>query len=124
LTVFSWACASSPSIGADWVRLGQRSVSDRAEVDVLSLEGEGDFKALKILVEGRAVEFHDLKIHFANGTTQDVRVRSVIPAGGESRVIDVVGGDRHIRRVEFVYDAQTRRRGRNGGATVVLFGRR
>ena len=65
---------------------------------------------------------HRRKIHFANGRIQDVGLRDVIPAGGESRVIDLVGGDRVIQHVEFWYDAQTRRRGR--GARVLVFGRR
>ena len=117
-------CASAPSYAADWEMLGSRSVSDRAEVDVISVAGEGNFTAIKIKVEGRAVQFHDVKIHFANGGVQDVQLRSVIRAGDESRVIDVNGGDRFIRKVEFVYDAQTRRRHRNGGARIVLYGKK
>jgi hypothetical protein len=31
----------------------------------------------------------------------------VIPAGGESRIIDVEGHDRAIRSIEFRYDAQS-----------------
>jgi len=47
-----------------------------------------------------------VKIHFGDGETQDVELRNVIPAGGESRVIDVEGRDRAIRSIEFRYDAQ------------------
>lgn len=116
--------SSVAAYAADWEMLGSRSVSDRTEVDSISLSGEGNFTALKIKVEGHAVEFHDIKIHFANGGVQDVQIRQVIRAGGESRVIDVNGGDRFIKNVEFVYDAQTRRRHRNAGARIVLYGRK
>jgi len=53
---------------------------------------------------------------------QDVAVRRIIPAGGETRVIDLKGGPRVIRRVEFTYEAESRGRGRR--ATIRLFGRR
>jgi len=38
------------------------------------------------------------------------QLRNPIPAGGESRVIDLQGGDRVIRSVEFWYDARSRGR--------------
>jgi len=106
---------------AGWERLGERHVTDRIDHDEITVtSAKGDFKALRIRVKGHAVQIHDMKVHFANGRTQDVSLRTVIPAGGESRVIDLEGTDRVIRRVTFVYDAQTL-----GGrqATVVLFGR-
>ena len=45
----------------------------------------------------------------------------MIGAGQESRVIDLAGGERVIRRIEFWYDAQTARRGAK--ARVRVFGR-
>jgi hypothetical protein len=46
----------------------------------------------------------------------------VIRAGGESRVIDLRGEARDIRRIEFWYDAETLGRGRR--ARVEVWGRR
>jgi hypothetical protein len=40
---------------------------------------------------------------------------------GWTRVIDLEGGQRAIEKIVFVYDAQTRRRGK--GARVQVFGR-
>lgn len=106
-----------------WVLLGERGVSDKLDHDTLHVTAaREDFKALQVRVRGNAVEFRDMKVHFANGRTQDVELRRVIPAGGESRVIDLVGNDRIVERVEFWYDAQAR--GRAGHARVRLFGRR
>ncbi|MGH7562704.1 MAG: hypothetical protein ACRENB_16980 [Gemmatimonadales bacterium] len=66
------------------------------------------------------VDFHRVTVHFASGGNQQVELRNTIPAGGESRAIDLRGGDRVIRSVEFWYDARTIR-GRR--AVVRLFGR-
>jgi hypothetical protein len=92
-----------------WELLGEKSVSDRAEHDTLVVTGaRGTFRALKLKVLDHGVQFRDMKVHFANGDTQDVELRRVIPAGGESRVIDIRGrGDRVIRSIEFRYDAQS-----------------
>ena len=91
-----------------WEFLGQRSVTDRVDHDVIAVTAaKGTFRALQLRVKVRAVQFRDVKIHFADGQDQDVELRHVIPAGGQSRVIDVNGRDRVVRSVEFWYDAQS-----------------
>ncbi len=106
---------------AGWEFLGERTVTDGLDHDSIPVTaGKGDFKSLLVRVRGHAVQFRSMRIHFGNGATQEVELRDVIPAGGESRVIDVEGRDRVIRSVEFTYDAQTHR-GRR--AMIRLFGR-
>jgi len=111
------AAAAGPLRG--WELLGTRTVTDRADHDSIAAGRQGAFRSIRITVQRRPVQFHDVKIHFANGDVQDVALRNVIPAGGESRVIDVEGHDRVIRSIEFWYDAQSR-----GKRSVVkVFGR-
>lgn len=105
-----------------WVQLGERTVNDRLDHDSIGVSGSrGDFEAIKLAVRGHAVHFVDVKVHFANGRTQDVSLRTNIPAGGESRVIDLEGKQRVISRVEFWYEAQSPGKGKR--AVVRLFGR-
>jgi hypothetical protein len=124
LLVVAALLASAPLLAGPlvgWERIGQATVSDRLDHDTIPVTArQGSFKAIQLKVSGHAVQFREVKIHFANGEAQNVELRNVIPAGGESRVIDVEGGDRVIRSIELVYDAQTRR-GRR--ARVVIFGR-
>jgi hypothetical protein len=106
---------------ARWEQLGQRTVTDRLERDVIKVTGQrGNWTAIKIAVSKRAVQFRSVEVVFANGTRQHVKLRDVIPAGGESRVIDLVGDDRVIQRIELRYDAQSL----GGTAKVRVFGRR
>jgi hypothetical protein len=103
-----------------WELLGERSVSDKVDHDVLTVTAaRGTFRALKLEVRDRGVQFRNVTIHFGDGEKQEVELRNVIPAGGESRVIDVEGRDRVIRTIEFTYDAQSL-----GGkrARVLVFG--
>jgi hypothetical protein len=114
-----------PSLAAaekGWKFLGERTVTDGAEHDSITVTAaEGDLTALQVRVKMHAVQFRSMKVHFANGEAQEIELRDVIPAGGASRVIDLSGGDRVVRSVEFRYDAQTVR---GKQALVRLFGRR
>lgn len=104
-----------------WELLGERQVTDGLDHDVIQVTAaKGDFRSLKVLVKGHAVQFRSMRIHFGDGSSQSVELRDVIPAGGESRVIDVEGKDRVIRNVEFTYDAQTHH---GKQAHIRLFGR-
>jgi hypothetical protein len=113
---------SAHALGA-WKLLGERVVNDRLDHDTIVVTAaEGNFTALKLTVQRRPVHFLDMKVNFANGETQDVQIRAVIPAGGETRVLDLAGGDRVIRSVEFTYEANSIGVGKR--AHVRLFGRR
>jgi hypothetical protein len=102
------------------VLLGQRTVTDRVDHDQIVVTAtRGDFRRIKITVQRAAVDFHRVVVHYRNGGDQEIEMRHTIPAGGESRAIDLRAGDRVIRSVDFWYDARTIR-GRR--AVVRLFG--
>lgn len=113
---------SQRAAAEDWVRLGEREVAFRGERDTIAVTGvEGRFSKVMLEVKLNGIEVLDLKLHFGDGTQQDVEVRERIPAGGRTRAIDLSGGPRVINRVEMVYKTEDRRDGR---ATVVLWGLR
>ncbi len=91
-----------------WESLGELTVNDSKDHDTLAVTAaQGSFRAVKFQVFDHGVEFREVIIHFANGGDQKVELRRVIPAGGESRIIRIQGGDRVIRTIEFTYDAQS-----------------
>lgn len=107
----------------NWTLLGERVVTDRADHDTVRVgRDRGTFTAVKLQVRRHGVDFHRVVIHFANGEDQRVELRNSIPAGGESRVVDIDGADRIITSIDFWYDAKTLGRGRS--ATVRTLGRR
>ncbi len=114
------ACTSVRPI-AGWDFLGERTVNYRVERDDIRVGArDGSFRSVKLTVDRAAVNFRDLKIHFADGSVQDVAIRKTIPAGGSTRVIDLAGRNRIVTRVTFVYDTKNRARRR---AVVRLYGR-
>jgi hypothetical protein len=106
----------------DWRLLGTRKVNFSTERDTIVVGAdEGVFKKIKLTVKKSGIHFKDMKVHFANGDIIDVELRRVIPAGGETRVIDLPGRNRIIKKVVFWYES-TRKKSKR--ATVRLFGRK
>ena len=127
ITLFGLLTAADPATadrGSNrWTSLGELHVKDRVERDTLRVGVKtGTFDSIRLKVKGRAVQFHRVEIHFKNDTVQEVSLRSVIRAGRFSRVIDLEGGQRVIEKIAFVYDAQTRGRGKT--ARIQVFGNR
>ena len=54
-------------------------------------------------VEGAAIEFDRVLVHYGNGDSVPVQLRAKIPAGGQTRVIDLPGKERIVESVEFWY---------------------
>ena len=90
-----------------WEMLGTRKVNyglDRDEIAVTAREGV--FSAIKIQVKRSAINLHKVAVHFGNGEVQEIEARHNLPAGGETRVIDLPGNKRAIRKVVFWYDTK------------------
>ena len=110
--------AALPASAEKWVFLGQRHVTDRAEKDSIEVTAsEGTFDAIRIGVKRSAVRFVRVTVVYGTGTSDDLELRDVIPAGGHSRVLDLRGANRVIRRIDFVYEAKSL--GRRGAIVEV-----
>jgi hypothetical protein len=103
-----------------WTKLGERWVNYGAggDVDVVEVGAvEGTFSRMMIAVEHSAVELHDVVVVFGDGNTFSPAMKLRFGRGAASRVIDLPGGSRVIRRVEFRY----RNLPRGGRAQVELW---
>jgi hypothetical protein len=105
-----------------WEHLGSTNVKLNSERDVINVGArEGDFRKLQLLVHENGVFFESMVVVYSNGGDDNIPLRFHIPPGGRSRLIDLRGGDRYIRRIEFQYRAVHNGRGK---ARVEVFGRR
>ena len=89
---------------ASWVTLGSRTVNlfhdhDTIHVGMMS----GLFSKIRLKVTGNAVFMHDLHVTFASGAAADIPVRFMFLPGSASRVIDLPGTARLIRRIDMTY---------------------
>jgi len=104
----------------EWHLLGTKKVTFKTDRDVIHVGAdEGVFKRVKLLVKKSGIHIMDMKIHFLNGDVMDVQVRQIIPAGGETRAIDLPGNNRIIQKVVFWYESTKSGKKR---ATVFLYG--
>ena len=99
-----------------WNHLGQRLVSFRAERDVISAVGEGRFRRIMIVVDDADLEMFNVRVVFGNGEVFSPDTRLYFREKTRTRVIDLPGDARVIRRIEFHYKSV--RGGGDGRAEV------
>jgi hypothetical protein len=120
-TLFGFTVLHKNETVATWKFIGDKTVSFGVDRDVIHVGNKNDeFRQLKVKVTDGPLKFYDMKVHFDNGDVQDVQLRSLIRKGGESRVIDLNGGLRRLKKVEFWYETKGFARGR---ARVALWGK-
>ena len=122
ITALSFTSAKHSTINKDnWVFLGDKNVGFGIDHDVIHFGNwRDDVRQLKVKVTDGPLKMYDMKIHFDNGTIQDVSLKFKFAQGAESRVIDLDGGLRHLSKIEFTYETKGFRRGKS---RIAVWGR-
>src|SRR5438128_1578187 len=95
-----FGAASQAQPGGGWEYLGDAHVDGNSDHDNIKVtSSKGEFKSIRLKVEDAAIEFDRVVVHFGNGNSVPIQVRSKIPAGGQTRVIDLPGDERIIQSV-------------------------
>ena len=101
-----------------WNFIGDKKVNFLIDRDVIHVTGNDNYRQIKIKVTEGPVHILDMDVYFENGDKFDVSIRNRIPKGGESRIIDLPGGSRSIKKIEFWYETKGFLKGR--GRVAVL----
>jgi hypothetical protein len=104
-----------------WQLLGKVAASkglDRDEIVVTAAEGL--FTSLQLRVNRAPVEIYKCTVVFGDGSQQEIELRENIRAGGQSRIIDLKGNHRVIRKIVLLYSSP---RPLKRQAVVELWGR-
>jgi len=86
-----------------WHKIGETTVDFKKEVDEMSVMGADKFSKLKIKVTDASIYLTSFDIYFENEEKQSVRVGLDLKAPGETKTVDLNGGERSIKKVSFVY---------------------
>lgn len=87
-----------------WDKLGERWVDGRGDRDVIHVgKKDGRFQKIQLVVEHSSVELYDIVVTFGDGTTFSPNTRLAFGPNSTTRVIDLPGGARVIRKVELRY---------------------
>ncbi|MBC7778233.1 MAG: DUF2541 family protein [Phycisphaerae bacterium] len=104
-----------------WELLGARKINyglDRDEIVVT--RAEGVFTAVQLRIKRSPINMHKMSIHYGNGEVDEKDLRENFRAGSTSRIIDLPGNKRVIRKVVLWYDTKNLA---NGKGVVELWGR-
>ncbi|HLP93249.1 MAG TPA: hypothetical protein VK168_04395 [Saprospiraceae bacterium] len=90
-----------------WELLGSRKIDYKVDRDeILVTRAEGVFSAIQIRVKRSPINMHKLAVHYGNGDVEEIDLRQSFRAGSVSRVIDLPGNKRIIRKVVMWYDTK------------------
>ncbi len=123
ISLFTAGTAFLPAktTAGDWFFLEDKKVGFGADHDVIHFGNwKDDVRQIKLRVTDGRLRMYNMKIHFDNGSTQDVELRNRFNAGSESRIIDMDGGLRHLTKIEFWYETRGFARGKS---RVAVWGR-
>jgi hypothetical protein len=110
-----------PGSKGSWRILGTVQANHKADHDIIIIKGPYDyFRRLKFKVTDAPLNLQRMLVRYDDGgRPENIDVRYNIPKGGESRIIDLKGGKRKLKSVEFWYDTKGFL---SGKADVTLFG--
>lgn len=119
MVLFSGSALAGNSNG-DWVKLGSVNAGHDADHDRITVAGPYDnFRKLKFRVKNASLNMHRVVVTYDDGAPERLDIKENLAAGAETRVIDLHGGKRSIRTIEFWYETK----GNKGEkAEVVAFG--
>ena len=107
IAILSRVYAQQPAVMASdtkgWHKIGETTVSFKSEKDEIMVMGADKFAKIKFKVEDEPINLQSLEVYYDKGDKQDIMVNMPIKAPGESRVIDLNGGERDLKKIVFVY---------------------
>lgn len=127
LTAFAFTATAQKVVqprqgtAGSWRLLGTTVANHIADHDLITVAGPYDyFRRLKFKVTNSPLNLQRMVVRYQDGGAPEmIDVRHNIPQGGESRIIDLKGGKRKLKSVEYWYDTKGIL---NGKANVTLFG--
>lgn len=115
------AASNVSTVNQAWERLGSRTVTMTADHDeIVVTANEGIFTAIQLRIAKAPIHLLNINIIFGNGDNENVVFDQTFEAGSQTRVIDLVGNKRIIRKVNLNYRSAPTQKGR---AIVSLWGK-
>lgn len=86
-----------------WHKIGETKVDFTKDRDEVLVMGADKFATMKFKVTDAPIDITDVEIFYESGDNQKVNLGSAIKAPGESRAIDLNGGERRIKKIVLMY---------------------
>jgi hypothetical protein len=93
--------ASKSGAPGTWQELGTITVKSELNHDDVVLAGFSEYRSIKLKAVDAPVQIVNMNVIWFDGKVDHLNVKFHLPAGGESRVIDLKGG-RHTKKIRRV----------------------
>jgi Protein of unknown function (DUF2541) len=103
-----------------WHKIGEVKASFKMENESISVLGADKFKSIKLRVTDAPINVESVQVLYEDGESEDINIRSHLKAGAETRVIDLKGAPREIKKIVFTY--KTEPNVANDKAHIELYG--
>jgi hypothetical protein len=87
--------------GGDWQKMGSKAMVFKDASDTIKVKkADLSVSEIKFKVSGSWVRFQEVKVYFADGTTQEIEFKAKIEGGFTSDAIAIKSGPKAIEKVE------------------------
>ncbi len=88
---------------AGWHKIGDVKADFKKEREEIIVMGADRFSSIRLKVTEAPIDLLSLEIYYESGDKQDVKINMPVNAPGESRTIDLNGGERDLKKIVMVY---------------------
>lgn len=86
-----------------WHKIGETTVDFTKDRDEVMVVGADKFAALIFKVDEAPIHIMDIEVFYESGDNQNVNVNFPVKSPGQTKEIDLKGGERAIKKIVFVY---------------------
>lgn len=86
-----------------WHKIGETTVNFQKDRDEVMVVGADRFAALKFKVTDAPINLMYLEVYYESGDMENVQIKMSIKSPGESKALDLNGGERNLKKIVFVY---------------------
>ena len=86
-----------------WHKIGETTVSFAKDTDEVVVVGADKFASIKFRITEAPIILMDFDVYYESGDKQHITNSNKIKSPGESKVFDLNGGERRLKKIRFVY---------------------
>jgi hypothetical protein len=99
--------AQQPAVVASdktgWHKIGETTVNFEKDKDEVVVMLADKFAKLKFKVTDAPIDLTSCEVYYESGDKQDIMINMPLKAMGESKVFDLNGGERNLKKIVFMY---------------------
>ena len=109
LLAFWPVLSANTSSQETWIKLGERTVNYTVDHSEIVFEGLNvNVSALRVKVRRGAINLHRCVVFYQDNQTHEIDVLNSIPAGQESKIMELPTPTKIINKLVFTYDTKNR----------------